>query len=37
MSHSLSNQTFRNYSDGLALKGLKEAISYVDWTSRTEL
>jgi len=27
----VQGQTFGNYSDGLALKGLKEAISHVDW------
>ena len=31
MGHEVQGQTFGNYSDGLALKGLKEAISHVDW------
>ena len=31
MGHEVEGQTFGNYSDGLALKGLKEAISHVDW------
>ena len=37
MGHEVQGQTFGNYSDGLALKGLKEAISHVDWTARTAL
>jgi integrase len=37
MGHEVQGQTFGNYSDGLALRGLKEAISHVDWTSRTAL
>ena len=32
MGHEVQGQTFGNYSDGLALKGLKEAISHVDWS-----
>ena len=31
MGHEIEGQTFGNYSDGLALDGLKEAINYVDW------
>ena len=31
MGHEIAGQTFGNYSDGLALEGLKEAIEYVDW------
>ena len=34
MGHEVQGQTFGNYSDGLALKGLKEAISHVDWSLR---
>lgn len=29
--HEVAGQTFGNYSDGLALEGLKKAISHVDW------
>ncbi len=29
--HKVQGQTFGNYSDRLALDGLKEAISHVDW------
>lgn len=29
--HEVQGQTFGNYSDGLALEGLKEAISHVEW------
>ena len=32
MGHEIQGQTFGNYSDGLALKGLREAISHVDWS-----
>ena len=32
MGHEIEGQTFGNYSDGLALKGLQEAISVIDWT-----
>jgi hypothetical protein len=32
MGHEIPGETFGNYSDGLALKGLKEAIEHVDWT-----
>ena len=32
MGHEVQGQTFGNYSDGLAQKGLKEAISHVDWS-----
>jgi len=31
MGHTQDNQSFGNYSDGLALEGLKEAISHIDW------
>ena len=31
MGREIADQTFGNYSDGLALEGLKEAIEYVDW------
>ena len=31
MGHEIEGQTFGNYSDGLALEGLKAAIEYVDW------
>lgn len=31
MGHEIEGQTFGNYSDGLALKGLREAINHVDW------
>ena len=31
MGHEVEGQTFGNYSDGLALEGLKEAISHVGW------
>jgi integrase len=33
MGHEVQGQTFGNYSDGLALKGLREAINHVDWSS----
>ena len=32
MGHEISGETFGNYSDGLVFEGLKEAISYIDWT-----
>ena len=32
MGHEVQGQTFGNYSDGLALKGLREAINHVDWS-----
>jgi hypothetical protein len=32
MGHEIEGQTFGNYSDGLALKGLREAINHVDWS-----
>jgi integrase len=32
MGHEVQEQTFGNYSDGLALKGLREAINHVDWS-----
>ena len=35
MGHEIEGQTFGNYSDGLALDGLKEAINYVDWAKLT--
>jgi hypothetical protein len=28
----VEGQTFGNYSDGLALEGLREAINHVDWS-----
>ena len=31
MGHEVEGQTFGNYSDGLALEGLRQAISHVDW------
>lgn len=31
VGHEVEGQTFGNYSDGLALEGLKEAISHVGW------
>ena len=31
MGHEIEGQTFGNYSDGLALEGLKEAIGHLDW------
>ena len=34
MGHEVQGQTFGNYSDGLALKGLREAINHVDWSLR---
>ena len=34
MGHEIEGQTFGNYSDGLALKGLREAINHLDWSSR---
>jgi integrase len=34
MGHEIEGQTFSNYSDGLALKGLREAINHVDWSLR---
>jgi integrase len=34
MGHEVQEQTFGNYSDGLALKGLREAINHVDWSLR---
>ena len=33
MGHEIEGQTFGNYSDGLALKGLREAINHLDWSS----
>jgi integrase len=33
MGHEVQGQTFGNYSDGLALKGLRDAINHVDWSS----
>ena len=35
MGHSLSDETFGGYSEGLAFERLRDAISHVDWTSRT--
>jgi integrase len=32
MGHEVEGQTFGNYSDGLALEGLKKAIRNLDWT-----
>ena len=32
MGHEVQGQTFGNYSDGLALKGLRDAINHVDWS-----
>ena len=32
MGHEVEGQTFGNYSDGLALEGLKKAIRDLDWT-----
>ena len=32
VGHTQDNQTFVNYSDSLALKGLREAINHVDWS-----
>ena len=32
MGHEIEGQTFGNYSDGLALKGLREAINHLDWS-----
>ena len=32
MGHEIDGQTFGNYSDGLALKGLREAINHLDWS-----
>ena len=32
MGHEVQGQTFGNYSDGLALQGLREAINHVDWS-----
>jgi len=34
MGHEVQGQTFGNYSDGLALKGLRDAINHVDWSLR---
>jgi integrase len=34
MGHEVEGQTFGNYSEGLALKGLREAINHVDWSLR---
>ena len=34
MAHEVQGQAFGNYSDGLALKGLREAINHVDWSLR---
>lgn len=34
MGHEVQGQTFGNYSDGLALQGLREAINHVDWSLR---
>ena len=33
MGHEIEGQTFGNYSDGLALKGLREAINHLNWSS----
>jgi integrase len=33
MGHEIEGQTFGNYSDGLAFKGLREAISHLDWSA----
>ena len=35
MGHSLSDETFGGYSEGLAFERLRDAISHVVWTSRT--
>ena len=35
MGHEISGETFGNYSEGLAFEGLKEAISYIDWTHQS--
>ena len=32
MGHEIEGQTFGNYSDGLALQGLRDAINHVDWS-----
>jgi integrase len=32
MGHEVQGQTFGNYSDGLALQGLRDAINHVDWS-----
>jgi len=34
MGHTQDNQSFGNYSDGLALEELKRAINHVDWSLR---
>ena len=34
MGHEVEGQSFGNYSDGLALEGLKEAIGHLDWSLR---
>jgi len=34
MGHQMSGISFGNYSDGLALEKLKEAIGNLDWTRR---
>ena len=34
MGHEIEGQTFGNYSDGLAFKGLREAISHLDWSAQ---
>ena len=36
MGHEVQGQTYGNYAEGLAFKGLKEAISHVDWTRPIE-
>ena len=33
MGHEISGETFGRYSDGLAFRGLKEAIEHIDWRS----
>lgn len=32
MGHEVPGQSFGNYSDGLALEGLREAINHLDWS-----
>lgn len=34
MGHEVEGQTFGNYSEGLALKGLESAIAVIDWRKR---